>query len=86
MQPKDANTKKKRQKRASTRVAKKKPQVEVASYKVPEAAAVAGTSARAIRKGVKEKIIPHVKWGRSITIPKIAFHAWLNSCGERIAS
>ncbi len=53
-----------------------------ATYRVPEAAKVAGCGERSIRNGIADHVIPHVKFGRKIVIPKAAFHAWLDSCGE----
>ena len=53
-----------------------------ATYKVPEAAKVAGTGASAIREGIKGGRIPHIRFGRNILIPRNAFHKWLDSCGQ----
>ena len=53
-----------------------------ATYKVPEAAQVAGTGPKAIRDGIASGAIPHIKFGRNILIPKTAFHRWLDSCGR----
>jgi len=52
-----------------------------ATYKVPEAAEVAGTGPKAIRDGIAAGKIPHMRFGRNILIPKAAFHRWLDSCG-----
>ena len=52
-----------------------------ATYKVPEAAKVAGVGECAIRKGITDGKIPHIRFGRNILIPKSAFHRWLDSCG-----
>lgn len=58
-----------------------------ATYKVGEAARVAGVGDLAIRKGIKEGTIPHIRFGRNILIPKNAFHNWLDSCGgERVTA
>ena len=54
-----------------------------ATYKVPEAAKVAGCGQRAIRNGVADGSIPHIKFGRNILIPKNRFHEWLDHCGEQ---
>src|SRR5579871_1778465 len=54
-----------------------------ATYKVPEAARVAGSGERAIRNGIAAGIIPHLRFGKNILIPKAAFHKWLDSCGGR---
>jgi excisionase family DNA binding protein len=56
---------------------------QTATYKVPGAAKIAGVGQSAIRKGIAAGEIPHLKFGRNILIPKVAFHAWLNSCGAR---
>lgn len=53
-----------------------------ATYKVPEAARVAGSGPAAIRKGIASGLIPHIRLGRNILIPKRAFHQWLDSCGQ----
>ena len=53
-----------------------------ATYKVPEAAMVAGTGSRAIRDGIADGTIRHLRFGRNILIPKAAFHRWLDSCGQ----
>ena len=55
---------------------------ERAVYRVPEAARVAGVGQSAIRIGVKAGTVPHIRFGRNILIPKVAFHRWLDSCGE----
>ena len=52
-----------------------------ATYKVPEAAQVAGVGDLAIRKGIAAGTIPHIRFGRNILIPKSAFHRYLDSCG-----
>jgi excisionase family DNA binding protein len=51
-----------------------------ATLKIPEAAAIAGTGTRAIRDGVADGSIPHLRFGRNILIPKNAFNRWLDSC------
>jgi excisionase family DNA binding protein len=55
---------------------------ERATFKVPEAARVAGCGDRAIRNGIADGRIPHLKFGRNILIPKAAFFRWLDSCGQ----
>jgi len=52
------------------------------TYRVPEAARVAGSGERAIRDGIREGRIPHIKLSRNILIPREAFHRWLESGGE----
>ncbi len=61
----------------------KKDVAQRATYKVQEAAKVAGCGQKAIRDGVRDGRIPHLPLGRSILIPKNAFHEWLDSCGDR---
>ena len=55
---------------------------EKATFKVPEAAKFAGCGSSAIRRGIAEGRIPHIRFGRNILIPKVAFIRWLESCGE----
>jgi excisionase family DNA binding protein len=55
-----------------------------ATYKVPEAAKVAGVGQIAIYKGVADGTIPHIRFGRNILIPRAAFHKWLDSCGAAV--
>jgi len=52
------------------------------TYTVAEAARVAGCGESAIRRGIREKAIPHIRFGRNIIIPRTAFHKWLDSCGR----
>jgi excisionase family DNA binding protein len=52
-----------------------------ATYKVRDAAKVAGVGECAIRKGVAAGTIPHIRFGRNILIPKTAFLRYLDSCG-----
>jgi excisionase family DNA binding protein len=54
-----------------------------ATYKVPEAARVAGCGESAIRRGIRNGTIPHLRLGRTIIIPRNAFRVWLDSCGGR---
>jgi excisionase family DNA binding protein len=60
---------------------KKKNESETATFKVPEAAKYAGCGSSAIRRGIREGRIPHIRFGRNIFIPKIAFARWLENCG-----
>lgn len=53
-----------------------------ATYKIPEAAKVAGCGPLQIRKRVAAGQIPHIRFGRQVVIPKKAFEIWLNSAGE----
>lgn len=59
--------------------------VNRAVYNVSEAAKIAGVGERAIRRGIKERRIPHLTFGRNIVLPKSAFHAWLDRCGGDLA-
>lgn len=52
-----------------------------ACFKVPEAARAVPTSEGAIRRGIAQGKIPHIRFGRNILIPKAAFLRWLESCG-----
>jgi excisionase family DNA binding protein len=51
------------------------------TLKVPEAAQIAGCGERAIRNGIDEGTIPHIKFGRNIRIPRSAFLRWIDSAG-----
>ena len=51
-----------------------------ATLKVPEAARIARVGQAAIRAGIKAGRIPHIKFGRNILIPRVAFNDWLNTC------
>jgi excisionase family DNA binding protein len=53
-----------------------------ATYKITEAARVAGCGERTIRDLVKEGRIIHFQAGRNILIPKQPFHDWINSGGQ----
>jgi len=55
---------------------------ERATYKVGEAARVAGVGDAAIRRGIAEGSIPHIRFGRNVLIPRTAFMRWIDSCGE----
>jgi excisionase family DNA binding protein len=57
-----------------------------ATLRIPEAAKIAGTGTRAIRKGVAAGDIPHLKFGKNILIPRAAFMRWLDSAGDSRAS
>lgn len=52
------------------------------TYKVGEAAKVAGSGTRSIRNKIDAGEIPHIRFGRTILIPRVAFHRWLDSCGD----
>jgi len=55
-----------------------------ATLKILEAAKIAGVGARSIYKGVADGTIPHLRFGRSILIPRAAFLRWLDSCGGAV--
>lgn len=59
---------------------RKKNNVRV-TIQVPQAALFAGTGEKSIRDGIRAGIIPHLKFGRNIVIPKAAFLRWLDSAG-----
>jgi excisionase family DNA binding protein len=54
-----------------------------ATLKVSEAARIARTGEKAIRLGIAAGAIPHLKFGRTIRIPKSSFLKWLETCGAR---
>ncbi|MBE7543777.1 MAG: helix-turn-helix domain-containing protein [Bryobacteraceae bacterium] len=35
-------------------------------------------------KAIREKQIPHIRLGRRILIPRLAFERWLQGCGEAV--
>lgn len=53
------------------------------TLKVPEAARIARCGERAIRKAIAEGKIPHLRWGRNIVIPRLAFLKFLNTAGSQ---
>ncbi len=53
-----------------------------AAYTVPEAAPFIRSGPRALYKLIEEGIVPHIKIGGKIIIPKAAFHRWLDSAGQ----
>ncbi len=52
-----------------------------ATLKVEEAARIAGCGGMAIRKGIAAGVIPHLRFGRNIVIPKKTFLQYLDTCG-----
>ena len=54
---------------------------ERTTWKVPECAKAAGCGRAAIYAAVKAGRIPHIRFGRTILIPKRAFLTWIESCG-----
>ena len=53
------------------------------TLKVGEAAKLAGCGQRAIRNGVDEGSIPHLRFGRNSVIPRAAFLQWLESAAMK---
>jgi excisionase family DNA binding protein len=53
-----------------------------ATLKVLEAAQIAGCGERAIRNGVADGSIPHLRFGRNIRIPRSAFLRWIDNAGR----
>jgi excisionase family DNA binding protein len=70
------------EKQLKNKRARQKHNEDGATWKVPEAAQVARCGEQAIRRGIAEGRIPHIRFGRNIYIPKAAFVRWLESCGE----
>jgi excisionase family DNA binding protein len=56
---------------------------ERVTWKVPEAARIAGCGDRALRKAIAEGKVPHLRFGRNILIPRLAFLKYLNSAGGK---
>jgi excisionase family DNA binding protein len=52
------------------------------TLKVREAAQIAGCGERAIRNGIDEGSIPHLRFGRNIVIPRSAFLRYLDAAGQ----
>lgn len=55
-----------------------------ATYKTWEAAVMAGCGDRSIRTLVAKGIVPSIRFGRHVVIPKQAFMRWLDSCGGKV--
>ena len=51
-------------------------------YSVREAAALSGLGAASAYKAVKAGIMPHIRIGRRILIPRSALEKWLDNCGS----
>lgn len=56
------------------------------THTIPEAALIAGSGEAAIRKGINEGRIPHIRFGRKILIPKVAFQKWIDTAGDFAAA
>jgi excisionase family DNA binding protein len=52
------------------------------TLKIREAARLAGCGDKAIRNGVKDGSIPHLRFGRLILIPRSAFLRYLDNAGQ----
>jgi excisionase family DNA binding protein len=76
---------KKAKAKRATKQSRTLPVKDRATYKVSEAARVAGCGERSIRDGIAsgDNPIPHIKFGRNIVIPKEAFHRYLDNCGQQ---
>lgn len=72
----------------ATKQSRTLPVKQRATFKVVEAARYAGCGERSIRDAIarKENTLPHVRFGRTILIPKEAFRLWLESCGGKQAA
>jgi excisionase family DNA binding protein len=55
---------------------------ERATYRIPEAAKVAGVGSGAIRRAIAAGVIPAVRFGRITRVPKAPFHRFLDSGGQ----
>jgi excisionase family DNA binding protein len=53
-----------------------------AAYKVPEAARIARCGPRALYKLIEDGMLPHIRFGKNIIIPRAAFHRWLDNGGK----
>ncbi len=53
-----------------------------AAYKVPEAARVMRCGPRAVYRLIEDGLLPHIKLGRNIIIPRAALHRWIDSAGK----
>jgi excisionase family DNA binding protein len=62
-------------------VRKQKPTAERVTLQVPEVAKLLGTGQRSVRRKIDEGIIPHIKFGRKILVPKVALQRWIESVG-----
>lgn len=62
------------------------PQEETASVratlKVNEAAAILGSGERGIRNLIAQGVLPHIRIGRNILIPRSAFLRWIDQAGK----
>lgn len=64
------------------RISKASDREEPAVYKIRQPAKVAQVGTAAICRGVAEGRIPHLRFGKTIVIPRTAFLDWLNNCGK----
>jgi excisionase family DNA binding protein len=52
------------------------------TLKVPEAAKIAGCGEKALRRAIAEGKVPHLRFGRNIILPRLAFLNYINSAGK----
>jgi len=57
-----------------------------ATLTITEAALIAGCGEKSIRDGVADGSIPHIRFGRKILLPRVAFTRWLDSAGQYAAA
>jgi excisionase family DNA binding protein len=57
-------------------------QNERVSLTVREAARISGFGIQAMYRGVRDGIVPHIKLGRRIVIPRAALNRWLETAGD----
>jgi excisionase family DNA binding protein len=55
--------------------------IKTETIRVREAARMVPCGERAIRNGIEEGVIPHIRFGRNIRIPRSAFLRWIDSAG-----
>jgi excisionase family DNA binding protein len=54
---------------------------DCATLKVPNVAGILNCGEESVRKLIRKGVIPHLRFGRNIVIPKHAFFQWLESAG-----
>jgi excisionase family DNA binding protein len=69
------------EKRLKNKRTRQKGSEDCATWKVAEAARVARCGEQAIRRGIAQGRIPHLRLSRNIVIPKTTFLRWLENCG-----
>ena len=53
---------------------------ERATLKVPEVSKILGCGDQSVRELIARGVIPHLKFGRNLVIPKHAFFQWAGVC------